>query len=141
MKVSCLPHLTYALFLPAVLVLSACASGGQISAKGTKLAPKLSGSVQSESLEGGNQLIIMKLYSLPKPDQLGKDLNTFMVWFIQNSNEIQRAGALEFDETKRHGFLMAATPMHHFQVMVTAEPSDMVSKPGETLIFKTSISN
>jgi hypothetical protein len=133
---------TYVCALALVLgsvAITGCGGGSSYSVIGTPRAPDADGTITVEAIEGGNRLVKIRLQHVPPPARLGTGLTTFCVWFTANGQAPVKAGLLAFDEGSRTANLMATTPLHNFQLRITAERTTDVASPGEATILERAI--
>lgn len=105
--------------------------------------PAAEGDLKTEVTDNNNTKVDLTVKHLAPPEKIASGATTYVVWTQPSvagrepsSNEqIQNLGALEIDQ-QLDGKLSAVTPLHNFQLFVTAEPSAVVTTPsGEHLLW------
>jgi hypothetical protein len=128
------------LFLFVVPILAiACGGSSEYIFVGGARTVGMDGVAQVETVEGGNQLVSLRLQHLPPPERLGEGLSAYVVWFRTEGQSPVRAGVLEFDPETRQGALTATTPMTDFTILITAEAEGDAPSPGEIVVTERAI--
>ncbi len=83
-----------------------------------------------------NRMVELAVSHLPLPQDLHQQKSTYTVWVLPDSDEVgpQNAGRLVLDED-RHGFIKFTTPFRSFDLVVTAEPSELEAKPSDERVL------
>jgi hypothetical protein len=118
----------------AAALLFACGSPDRWALAGTPASPSADGIAQIERVEGDHRLVTVVLSNLDPPRRLGGALGAYVVWFDGGSAGVHNAGALEYDEARREGRMLATTPLTRFTLKITAELNEDVRSPGEVVI-------
>lgn len=127
----------FALSLAATSLGAAGCGGGSwgYNVVGTQRDPGAEGTVQVESIEGGNRLVTVSLRHMTPPDRLATGLTTFIMWFRDPQGRSTKASRLEYDVASRTARATATTPLTRFAVIITAERDRNASEPSENVIF------
>ena len=104
---------------------------------GTSVATSADGTIEVEKTDQGNYTIVVKLEHLPPPARIGGQ--HYVVWLSPTGGQPRKLGTLEFDEDDRTGVMTATTTSPSFDVTVTAEASDAVTVPGNTVVIQQTV--
>ncbi len=116
--------------------LSGCAGSSEYLVEGTPKAVGAKGDLQIEEIDGGNNMVTLKLEHLPRPQQLGEGLESYVAWILPPYRAPINAGTLAFDEDSREGNVMATTPLDNFIFKVTAESNEKATAPSSVVIVE-----
>ena len=124
--------------LAAAMALPGCAMFGRAGA-GLSVSPKLpaaEGSVKYSATKNDNTRIALKVKHLAQPEKLTPPASVYVVWTRDTRDaSAQNIGALKVD-TDLNGTLDAETPLHSFDLFITAEASGQVQLPsGPSLLW------
>ncbi|HYR56831.1 MAG TPA: hypothetical protein VEM39_11955 [Myxococcaceae bacterium] len=111
------------LILSTALLIPACHRWQQI--RGTPVLPTSIGEVRAVATPDDQTQVTLTVYNLPKPQFVSSDATAYLVWVRPNeaSGQPQRLGQLTVDGDA--GNLQAVTPLHEFELVVTAQsPTD-----------------
>ncbi len=122
-----------------IIVVAACGGSSEYVFVGGARAVGMDGVAQVETIEGGNQLVSLRLQHLPPPDRLGSGLTAYVVWFRTADQSPTRAGVLEYDTETREGVLTATTPLTQFSILVTAEEQGDVPAPSDIVVAERAV--
>lgn len=128
----------FALAMALILALG-CGGSSEYAMVGTARAAGTDGTVQVETIEGGNRLVTLSLEHLPPPDRLGDDMTVYVVWFIGEDAPATKAGVLAYDADSRQGTLTATTPLEAFTVRVTAEVDRNAGSPSDIVVAERQV--
>lgn len=119
-----------------LLLSSALACGGpdEYAIVGTARAAGSDGTVQVETIEGGNTMVTIAIDHLPPVERLGPNLTVYAVWFVPPGRPPEKAGILEYDPAERTGRMMATTPHRQFTLKITAEPDASTVSPSDVVV-------
>lgn len=101
--------------------------------------PHAAGSIQIESLEGGERLIVVELSDMPPPESVAPGTNAFVVWLLTKGGPPVRAGNMSYDRERRSGTLMATVPSQSFVVRITSEPDANIDTPSDVLVAEQAV--
>lgn len=130
--------------------LSGCASmggggGGGGSASTASLQasptqPAAEGAVKFGVAKNDNTSVNLSVKHLAKPEKLQPSESAYVVWTKRDANaEPQNIGALQVDKNLT-GTLNTVTPLHQFEIFVTAEPNGQAQQPSGDRQLWTSFS-
>lgn len=124
----------------AALVLIGCASSSEVRLQGSPQAPAAEGTLKLSRGQNGNTHLEITVRHMAPPDRMTQSATVYVVWVrpIQEGSVPQNLGALQVND-KLEGTLDTLTPLHSFDLMVTAEPSATVVQPSGIAILSTSV--
>lgn len=131
--------------LAAALPLAGCGTmmGGGATAGGHSMTvssgmPAAEATVRLGQAANDNTSIDLTVEHLAQPERLDPPANVYVVWTKPpEEQEAQNIGALKVDEDLT-GRLTTVSPLHSFELFVTAEQSAQVTEPtGEPLLWTT----
>lgn len=130
--------------LAAALPLSGCAmmgTGGTAGGHSMTVSPAMpsaEGMVRLGPTTNDNTSIDLTVEHLAKPERLTPPASVYVVWTKPaEAEEAQNIGALKVDE-ELTGRLTTVSPLHSFELFVTAEPNAQVTEPsGDPLLWTT----
>ena len=127
-----------AALLAAVMAMSGCAMFGSVAThlSTSSTLPAAQGSVRYRVTKNDNTGITLKVRHLAPPEKLLPPTSVYVVWTRDTKDApAQNIGALKVDENL-NGELDAETPLHSFELFITAEASGQVQEPtGENLLW------
>lgn len=121
---------------------SACATSPTRMSSSQQI-PAAVGSVKAEQTDNNNTRVNLAVSHLAPPSKISSRATTYVVWTRpldsrrepSSSGQVQSLGALRVDQNL-NGTLSAVTPLHNFELFITAESSGLVSSPsGEHLLW------
>lgn len=115
-------------FLAATASLAACSSSGYALTPTSEI-PAAVGTVKTSEGENGNTRIHLEVRHLAAAARVAPGATTWVVWTrAMTGNPVpQNAGALQL--VNEEGHLDTISPLHAFQIFLTAEASAQVSAP------------
>ncbi len=119
-------------FICVCLSLAACGGPTAYAVTGTSRAAGADGTIQVETIEGGNQMVTVVIDHLPPPERLRAQV--YAVWIRRPGGAPTKAGMLEYDEDARSGRMWATTPHARFRLLITAEADDGTVSPSDIII-------
>jgi hypothetical protein len=121
--------------LVAAGALSGC-GGGAHTMSSSPAVPAAQGQVKFEKAANDNTGIDLTVKHMADPQKLTPPAQHYVVWTRQNKDAApQNIGALSVDKNLT-GTLKTVTPLHGFELFVTAEGSGQVQQPtGEPLLW------
>ncbi len=122
-----------AVLMLSVLLLTGCAG---VSLSTSSTLPAAEGTVKYKRSENDNTIIALKVKHLAQPEKLTPPASTYVVWTRANKDaEPQNIGALKVDDNL-DGSLNGETPLHSFELFITAESSSQVKLPtGQPMLW------
>jgi hypothetical protein len=129
-----------AILLTALALTSGCATGEERSFSTSPAIPAAEGSVRFSKTKNDNVAINLTVKHLANPEKLTPPAANYVVWIRANRTAApQSIGALKVDKD-RSGVLDTETPMHSFEIFITAEGSGQVMSPSGQPLLWTSYS-
>ncbi|MEZ4450001.1 MAG: hypothetical protein R3B09_11025 [Nannocystaceae bacterium] len=128
-------------FLPLALALSTtpgCASRYKADAGAPTYAAQAKISVKLNKT--GNRILRVELLHLAPPQKIDPTYRAYVVWIAVPGEPITRAGAVEYNDRRRRGILLATTPHPKFEVVVTIETTTTPSQPSQKEILRKLVS-
>jgi len=130
--------------LAAAFLLAGCALFGGGIAKATlsasPLLPAAEGSVKYTVTQNDNTRIVLTVRHLANPGNLTPPASTYVVWTRATKGATaQSIGAMKVDKDL-NGELDAETPLHSFEMFLTAEGSGQAQQPSEQVVLWTNYS-
>ena len=118
-------------------LLSACGPE-QRHMSSSPMVPAAEGIVHFEKTKNDNVAIDLAVKRLANPEKLTPPASTYVVWVRSDKNAApQNVGALKVDKDLV-GTVDTQTPMHSFELFITAEGSGQVMAPaGQPLLWTT----
>ena len=133
----------------AALALGGCASLTGTTLDSARSEAKLSVDKALETAEGTaafaqaknqNVAVEVRVKHLPKPERLSPPGITYVVWVRPDRDEpAQNVGALAVDKDLS-GTLSTLTPLHNFELFITAESTSQTQEPNGRPLLWTSYS-
>ncbi|MBI3549272.1 MAG: hypothetical protein HY078_09550 [Elusimicrobia bacterium] len=120
--------------LAAAGAFSGCATSPPLST--SPLIPAAEAKVKFERTRNDNTEINLRVKHLAEPEKLTPPAHTYVAWMRSSKDAApQNIGALVVDKNLT-GELQSLTPMHSFELFVTAEASGQVQQPtGKPLLW------
>lgn len=125
----------------AATVMTGCALfGGKVILSTSPTMPAAEGDVRFNVSKNDNTIIVLKVRHLAHPDKLTPPAGSYVVWTKASKDAAaQSIGALKVD-SDLSGSLFAETPLHSFELFVTAEPSGEIQQPTGAPLLRTDFS-
>lgn len=129
-----------ALLALTALAAAGCASTEERHLNGTPSLPAAEGTVRFGKAKNDNTSINLMVKHLANPEKLTPPAANYVVWIQPNkSAPAQNIGALKVDKDLT-GSLETETPMHSFDLFITAEGAGTVQSPAGKPLLSTSYS-
>jgi hypothetical protein len=112
---------------------------GPVEMVSTDPSAAAQGKVHLGDAGSGNAELFVEVYHVPKPDKAAPGATTYVVWAHPAGGEPQNLGALGIGDDLS-GSLRTVTPMKHFDVIITAEPTAQATKPSTTPLLTARVS-
>lgn len=100
--------------------------------------PAANGEINVGKDRNGNTNLEIKVKHLAKPDRLSPPKAAYLVWLKAPGGEVTPAGQMTVNG-KLEGSFKTVTPLHTFEVSITAEDETSPKNPGGTEIFHGSV--
>ena len=133
--------LSFSALLAVTLAMSGCSmlgigEGEAIRLSSTPTLPAVAGHVKFSATKNDNTRITLTVKHLPQPEKLTPPASQYVVWTRAAKYETaQNIGALVVDKNL-NGKLETETPLHTFELFITAEASGQIQQPyGEPLLW------
>lgn len=131
-------------WISAVLVatmMTGCALfGGKVNLSASPSMPAAEATARFSETKNGNTSIMLRVKHLPHPDKLTPAAGSYVVWTKASKDAVpQSIGALKVD-SDLSGSLLAETPLHTFDLFVTAEASGETQQASGQPLLWTSYS-
>jgi hypothetical protein len=133
--------LSFSVVLAVTLAMSGCSmlgiGGGEaIRLSSSPTLPAVEGYAKFSATKNNNTRITLTVKHLPQPDKLTPPANQYIVWTRAAKYEpAQNMGSLVVDKNLS-GKLETETPLHTFELFITAEASGQIQEPfGEPLLW------
>jgi hypothetical protein len=130
-------------FMIAVLIVtglaaSSCSGPKQLRLTTSSDIPAAQGTVTVSATDNGNTKIDLVVEHLASPQRVNPDATVYVVWARGNESgaQPQNLGALKVDDNLK-GSISAVTPLRSFELYITAEPSQMGTPTGKSLLYTT----
>lgn len=125
----------------AAAVMTGCALfGGKVSLSTSPTMPAAEGDVRFSVSKNDNTTIVLSVKHLAHPDKLTPPAGSYVVWTKANKDAAaQSIGALKVS-SDLSGTLLAETPLHSFDLFVTAEATGETQQPTGPSLLWTSYS-
>ncbi len=104
----------------------------------TKIDPSAMGDIDLGHDKNGNTIVNVRVEHLAKPSMLTPPSTMYVVWFQQPGSDPENEGQLLVGNDLR-GQLRTTTPLHNFDVFVTAETDPTVKTPSDQLVLHGTI--
>ena len=125
----------------AAAVMTGCAMfGGKVILSTSPTMPASEGTVRFGVSKNDNTTIILNVKHLAHPDKLTPPASSYVVWTRSSKDALpQSIGALKVDSDLT-GSLLAETPLHSFDLFITAEGSGQALQPAGPPLLWTDFS-
>lgn len=104
----------------------------------TKIDPSAMGDVDLSKDKNGNTNISLRVEHLAKPTLLTPPANLYVVWFQEPGANPENEGQLQVGNDLK-GQLKTTTPLHNFDIFVTAEMDPTVKTPSDQVVLRVTI--
>lgn len=121
----------------AAAVMTGCSMfGGKVSLSSSPAMPAAEGGARFSVSKNDNTVIVLTVRHLAHPEKLTPAAGSYVVWTKPNKDALaQSIGALKVD-ADLSGSLYAETPLHSFELFITAEPTGETQQPtGQPLLW------
>jgi len=131
-------------WIPAVLAaatMTGCALfGGKVNMSASPAMPAAEGTARFSETKNDNTSIVLRVKHLPHPEKLTPAAGSYVVWTKASKDAVpQSIGALKVD-SDLSGTLLAETPLHTFDLFITAEASGETQQASGQPLLWTSYS-
>jgi|HubBroStandDraft_5_1064220.scaffolds.fasta_scaffold633596_1 hypothetical protein len=124
--------------LTVVLLLGGLAWAKSYHFTGTRIDPSAMGDIDLTHDRNGNGIVNVRVEHLAKPAMLTPPSTMYVVWFQQPGSDPENEGQLQVDNGLR-GQLRTTTPLHNFDVFITAETDPTVRTPSDAVVLRGTI--
>lgn len=104
----------------------------------TKVDPSATGDVDLSKDKNGNTNVSLRVEHLAKPSLLTPPANLYVVWFQEPGSEPENEGQLQVGNDLK-GQLRTTTPLHNFDIFITAETDPTVKTPSDQMVMRVTI--
>jgi hypothetical protein len=104
----------------------------------TRIDPSAMGDVDLGKDKNGNTNVSLRVEHLTKPTLLTPPANLYVVWFQEARSNPENEGQLQVGNDLK-GQLKTTTPLHNFDVFVTAEMDPTVKTPSDQVVLRVTI--
>lgn len=104
----------------------------------TKIDPSAMGDIDLSKDKNGNTNISLRVEHLAKPTLLTPPANLYVVWFQEPGANPENEGQLQVGNDLK-GQLKTTTPLHNFDIFVTAEMDPTVKTPSDQVVLRVTI--
>lgn len=104
----------------------------------TKVDPSAAGDVDLSKDKNGNTNVSLRVEHLAKPSLLTPPANLYVVWFQEPGSEPENEGQLQVGNDLK-GQLRTTTPLHNFDIFITAETDPTVKTPSDQMVMRVTI--
>ena len=104
----------------------------------TKIDPSAMGDVDVSKDKNGNAVVTLRVEHLAKPTMLTPPSTMYVVWFQQPGSDPENQGILKVGDDLR-GQLRSTTPLHSFDIFVTAETDPTTRIPSDQVLLQTKV--
>lgn len=112
---------------------------GPVELMSTDSSAAAQGKVQINDAGNGNAELLVEIHHVPKADKAAPGATTYVVWAKPSGGEPMNLGAIAIND-ELNGSLRTVTPMKHFDIFVTAEPSPQQTKPTHSPVLTARVS-
>lgn len=107
--------------------------------QGSALTPGAQGTVKASKASGGNTDLTVKVKHLAPPERVASGATDYIVWVQpEGSTSFQNVGALKVGKDEE-GKYKTTIPFENFRLIVTPEPSRMMSQPTGPAVFDQTV--
>lgn len=129
---------TTSLVCLAIVLLGGLAWAKTYHFTGTRVDPSAMGDIDLTHDRNGNSIVSVRVEHLAKPTMLTPPSTMYVVWFRQQGSDPENEGQLQVDNGLR-GSLKTTTPLHNFDVFITAETDPTVRTPSDAVVLHGTI--
>jgi len=129
---------TMSLVCLAILLAGGLAWAKTYHFTGTRVDPSAMGDIDLTHDKNGNGIVSIRVEHLAKPAMLTPPSTMYVVWFQQPGSDPENEGQLQVDNGLR-GSLRTTTPLHNFDVFITAETDPTVKTPSDAVVLRGTI--
>lgn len=104
----------------------------------TKIDPLAQGDVDLSHYKNANTTVSLRVEHLAKPTLLTPPANLYVVWFQEPGSDPENQGQLQVGNDLK-GQLKTTTPLHNFDIFVTAETNPTVKTPSDQVVLRVTI--
>ena len=104
----------------------------------TRIDPSAMGDVDLSKDKNGNTNVSLRVEHLAKPALLTPPANIWVVWFQEPGSTPENEGQLQVGNDLK-GQLKTTTPLHNFDIFVTAEMDPTVKTPSDQIVLRVTI--
>ena len=104
----------------------------------TKIDPSATGDVDVSKDKNGNSSVSLRVEHLAKPALLTPPANLYVVWFQEPGSEPMNEAQLQVGNDLR-GQLKTTTPLHNFDIFITAEMDPTAKTPSDQVVLRVTI--
>lgn len=122
-----------------VALIAASCGPSVYTIRGARGMPGLDGSITVEDAPGTNRMVTVELEHVPPPARVREGHGHYAVWFRRSDRRSTFAGHLEYDQDARRGRLVATTPLHGFEILVTLERQEHPDSPSPEIVIRRRI--
>lgn len=122
----------------AILLLGGLAWAKAYHFTGTKIDPSAMGDIDVTHDKNGNNIVTVRVEHLAKPTMLTPPSAMYVVWFQQPDSDPENEGQLVVDNGLR-GQMRTTTPLHSFDIFITAETDPTVRTPSDAVVLRGTI--
>jgi hypothetical protein len=88
-----------------------------------------------------NREVKLRVEHLPPPRKVDLSYSVYAVWFAVPGHPVVKAGVLDYDMDERRGDLVATSPHHKFEVLVSLEKDASVDAPSDAIVLRQVVAN
>jgi hypothetical protein len=96
------------------------------------------GDVDVSKDKNGNAVVTLRVEHLAKPTMLTPPSTMYVVWFQQHGSDPENQGILKVGDDLR-GQLRTTTPLHSFDIFVTAETDPTTRTPSDQVLLQARV--
>jgi hypothetical protein len=122
----------------AVLVLAPAGWAKNYHMTASNQVPGATAELNVAKEKNGNVQLSLKVDHLAKPGRLTPSASTYVVWLQQEGSQPQSQGELKVGDDLK-GEIKTATPLHDFNVFVTAETDAQTKFPSEQVVMRATV--
>jgi len=104
----------------------------------TRIDPSAMGDVDLSKDKNGNTNVSLRVEHLAKPTLLTPPANIWVVWFQEPGSNPENEGQLQVGNDLK-GQLKTTTPLHNFDIFVSAEMDPTVKTPSDQIVLRVTI--
>jgi hypothetical protein len=122
--------------LASLLVVMSCATATPTpqAMRASDATPAGQGTIRVEEGPNGSTTYSVSVKHLAPPGRMADEATVYVVWVQQRNQPAQNAGELGLN-ANLEGTFTSMTPLRRFYVMVTPEPSALVTRPSHDAVF------